>query len=80
MASSAMTYRTPEWVLGPSGRRRRSWRRRGARARDSWTQNSTSANRAGLWLSAHVAETGPTGLRPAEGTRPALDVPGSLDA
>ena len=36
--------------------------------------------RAGLWLSSQVVRTGSPGLRPAGGTRPAFDVPGSLDA
>ena len=80
MALSAMTYRTPEWVLGPSGRRRRSWRRPTARARDPRPQNATPASSAGLWLCAQVARTDPSGLSPAMGTRPALDVPGALDA
>ena len=80
MASSAIAYRTPEWVLGPTGRRRRRWRRPTSKPRDSWAQNATPASRAGLRLSAQVARTGPSGLSPAMGTRPALDVPGALDA
>ena len=80
MTSSATPYRTPEMVLGPSGRRRRSLRRHTARARDSRTQNLTPASCAGFWLSAYVAKTGPSGLRPAGKPTSGVDVPGSLDA